>query len=88
MSKHSSLDKAPDKPFPTLYACLLLSAVSPGKRINVPGQCVNQLLKSNQLLQKGRVKNNIMPSSNLPFETMWGNLNGQTVIFWPHLCNT
>ena len=28
-------------------------AVSPGKRINMRGQCVDQLLKSHQLLEKG-----------------------------------
>ena len=56
MKKHSSYDEPPDKPFfrsshksPTSA----VSAVSPGKRINMRGQCVDQLLKSHQLFEKG-----------------------------------
>ena len=57
MKKHDSLEKPPDKPFwqtkkaepnPT-------NTVSPGKRINLRGQCVDQLLKWHDLLEKGAI---------------------------------
>lgn len=60
----------------------------PGKEDKRAWSVYQPVAEVKPAVAKGRVKNNIMPSSNLPFETMWGNLNGQTVIFWPHLCNT
>lgn len=56
MKKHSSYDDPPDKPFfrsSHKSASTPASAVSPGKRINMRGQCVDQLLKSHQLFEKG-----------------------------------
>jgi len=56
MKKHSSYDEPPDKPFfcsSHKPASTPASAVSPGKRINMRGQCVDQLLKSHQLFEKG-----------------------------------
>ena len=56
MKKHSSYDEPPDKPFfcPIHKSTSTpASAVSPGKRINMRGQCVDQLLKSHQLFEKG-----------------------------------
>jgi hypothetical protein len=58
MKKHSSYDEPPDKPFfrsshKPSSTSTPTSAVSPGKRINMRGQCVDQLLKSHQLFEKG-----------------------------------
>ena len=58
MKKHESLEKAPDKPFwRTKKAADLrrTSSVSPGKRISLRGQCVDQLLKWHELLEKGAI---------------------------------
>ena len=61
MKKHDSLEKPPDKPF---WLTKLKKAeaepnptntVSPGKRINLRGQCVDQLLKWHELLEKGDI---------------------------------
>ena len=57
MKKHESLEFPPDKPFwktpktPTSNS----SAVSPSKQINLRGQCVDQLLKWHELLEKGAI---------------------------------
>lgn len=53
MKKHKSYDEPPDKPFFRSAHKPNGSVVSPGKRINLRGQCVDQLLKSHQLLEKG-----------------------------------
>ena len=57
MKKHDSLEVPPDKPFwktpktPSGSS----TAVSPSKRINLRGQCVDQLLKWHELLEKGTI---------------------------------
>ena len=54
MKKYDSFEVPPDKPFwktPTGT----LTAVSPSKRINLRGQCVDQLLKWHELLEKGAI---------------------------------
>ena len=57
MKKHDSLEIPPDKPFwktpktPSSNS----TPVSPGKRINLRGQCVDQLLKWHELLEKGAI---------------------------------
>lgn len=55
MKKHESYDEPPDKPFfrSSHKSTSFAVPVSPGKRINLRGQCVDQLLKSHQLLEKG-----------------------------------
>ena len=57
MKKHESLDKPPDLPFwrGTSINKKEPSAVSPGKRICLRGQCVDQLLKWHELLEKGAI---------------------------------
>ncbi len=57
MKKHDSLDKAPNLPFwrGTSIGKKETAAVSPGKRINLRGQCVDQLLKWHELLEKGAI---------------------------------
>lgn len=65
MGKHSSYDTPPDKPFwknrtassanshtPTGQTS---ATISPGKRINLRGQCVEQLLRLHELLEKGGI---------------------------------
>ena len=66
MRKHSSLDVPPDKPFwknrskkssdstatPTGGTSI---TVSPSKRVNLRGQCVQQLLQLHELLEKGGI---------------------------------
>ena len=56
MCKHNSYEEPPDKPFfhPSRKSTTTSApTVSPGKRINMRGQCVDQLLKSHQLFEKG-----------------------------------
>ena len=55
MKKYDSLDKAPDLPFWHGTSTRTATAVSPSKRINLRGQCVDQLLKWHQLLEKGAI---------------------------------
>ena len=56
MMKHQSLDDPPDKPFfRTSRSAANATSVSPGKRISLRGQCVDQLLKSHELLEKGAI---------------------------------
>lgn len=57
MKKHESLEHAPDLPFWRGYRKKSTEtvSVSPGKRINLRGQCVDQLLKWHQLLEKGAI---------------------------------
>ena len=56
MKKHSSLEKAPDKPFWQHSKKIKTpSSVSPGKRINLRGQCVDQLQKWHDLLDSGAI---------------------------------
>lgn len=58
MKKHESYDVAPDLPFWRGHKKkveTVTSTVSPGKRINLRGQCVDQLLKWHQLLEKGAI---------------------------------
>ena len=60
MKKHSSYDTPPNKPFfrtrgaqkPTSSIEI---TVSPGKRVNLRGQCVQQLLQLHELLEKGGI---------------------------------
>ena len=54
MKKHNSLDKPPNLPF-WRGTVKDSSSVSPGKRINLRGQCVDQLLKWHELLEKGAI---------------------------------
>ena len=54
MKKHESLDVAPDLPF-WRGNKKKTTSVSPGKRINLRGQCIDQLLKWHQLLEKGAI---------------------------------
>lgn len=61
MKKHSSLETAPDKPFWRNSKKSTKSssvAVSPGKRINLRGQCVDQLQKWHSLLESGAISEN------------------------------
>ena len=54
MKKHDSLEVPPDKPFwktPTGNS----TGVSPIKKIHLRGQCVDQLLKWHELLEKGAI---------------------------------
>lgn len=60
MKKHSSYDIPPNKPFwktpkkkvpPNSNEI----TVSPSKRVNLRGQCVQQLLKLHELLEKGGI---------------------------------
>ena len=55
MCKHNSYEEPPNKPFfrPSCKSTSFALTVSPGKRINMRGQCVDQLLKSHQLFEKG-----------------------------------
>ena len=58
MKKHGLYDEPPDKPFfrsskKSTSASASAPTVSPGKRINMRGQCVDQLLKFHQLFEKG-----------------------------------
>ena len=56
MKKHSSYDEPPEKPFfHSTHKSTSTPALttSPSKRINMRGQCVDQLLKSHQLFEKG-----------------------------------
>ena len=56
MKKHSSYEEPPDKPFfrsSHKSAHTSTSTLSPGKRINMRGQCVDQLLKFHELFEKG-----------------------------------
>lgn len=57
MKKHDSLEEPPDLPFWRGRKKKVESpiSVSPGKRINLRGQCVDQLLKWHQLLEKGAI---------------------------------
>ncbi len=63
MKKHSSYDVPPNKPFwkVTRSKQKLLSStdteitVSPSKRVNLRGQCVQQLLQLHELLEKGGI---------------------------------
>ena len=58
MNKHLSYDEPPDKPFfhsSRKSSITPAARVSPGKRINMRGQCVDQLLKSHQLFEKGLI---------------------------------
>lgn len=55
MKKHASLDQAPDLPFWRGTSKKNSCAVSPGKRVNLRGQCVDQLLKWHELLDKGAI---------------------------------
>ena len=54
MKKHDSLEVPPDKPFwktPNSNSTM----VSPSKRISLRGQCVDQLLKWHELMEKGAI---------------------------------
>ena len=56
MKKHLSYDEPPNKPFfrsSRKSSSTPAAGVSPGKRIDMRGQCVDQLLKSHQLFEKG-----------------------------------
>ena len=56
MKKHLSYDEPPDKPFFHSFrksSSTPAAVVSPGKVLNMRGQCVDQLLKSHQLFEKG-----------------------------------
>lgn len=63
MGKHASYDTPPDKPFwrnrkaaPTPTKSISSPVtISPGKRINLRGQCVEQLLRLHELLEKGGI---------------------------------
>lgn len=58
MKKHHSLDEAPDKPFWRHNKKVIgtsAASVSPGKHINLRGQCVNQLQKWHELLECGAI---------------------------------
>jgi hypothetical protein len=60
MKKHSSLEIAPDKPFwrrskKVMETSSSSVAISPGKRINLRGQCVEQLQKWHDLLEGGAI---------------------------------
>lgn len=61
MKKHPSYDKAPNKPFfrssQKVDNTPQAAAVSPGKRISMRGQCVDQLLKFRELFEKGVISN-------------------------------
>ena len=56
MKKHLSFDEPPDKPlFCSSHKSVSTSAsaLSPGKQINMRGQCFDQLLKFHELFEKG-----------------------------------
>ena len=58
MKKHSSFEEAPNKPFwrqNKKVKTPAFAAVSPGKRINLRGQCVDQLQKWHDLLESGAI---------------------------------
>ena len=59
MCKHSSYDVPPNKPFWKTRSKQISSgteiAISPGKRVNLRGQCVQQLLQLHELLEKGGI---------------------------------
>lgn len=63
MKKHSSYDQPPAKPFWKTRSnkvnvsspCAQVS-VSPSKRVNLRGQCVQQLLQFHELLEKGGIR--------------------------------
>jgi hypothetical protein len=55
MKKHESLNSPPDLPFWRGTTKKETCGVSPGKRINLRGQCVDQLLKWHELLEKGAI---------------------------------
>jgi hypothetical protein len=55
MKKHHSLEVAPNKPFFQSNAHTASASVSPGKRINLRGQCVDQLQKWHTLLESGAI---------------------------------
>lgn len=59
LKKHSSYDEPPNKPFWKTRSQQKTSSseitVSPGKRVNLRGQCVQQLLQLHELLEKGGI---------------------------------
>ena len=57
LKKHDSFDIAPDKPFwrNTRKTVTSNSTISPSKRINLRGQCVTQLQKWHELLERGAI---------------------------------
>ncbi len=71
MQKHSSYDVPPNKPFWKTRSQKLSNSpevtVSPGKRVNLRGQCVQQLLQLHELLEKGGI-------TKKQYDEMQGNI--------------